>query len=143
MTEQERIFALMRAEKINAKTFSKQVGISPATMSNIQSGRNKPSLEIMQRILNRYRTVSTNWLILGVGPMYLDPSNSHGDNFLRTSDQNPDQSQASVESTPDTDSAQSLNNESKSQQPITQPASKQVLKFLIIYNDGTFDEIYK
>ena len=95
MNEQQRLMALMRAEGLNAKTFAEQVGISAATMSNILNGRNNPSLEVMQKVLNRFRTLSPQWLILGVGSMYLEKSYSQGDilqpDSLPEDQENPDQ----------------------------------------------------
>lgn len=70
ITEQERLQMLMQKENLTAKDFANEVGISAGTMSNILGGRNKPSLEVMQKVLQRFRMVSPEWLILGVGTMY-------------------------------------------------------------------------
>ena len=55
---------------MNAKQFAQEVGISQGTLSNILGGRNKPSLDVMQAVLNRFRQVRSDWLILGSGVMY-------------------------------------------------------------------------
>ena len=60
----------MAEEKLNAKQFTERVGISQSTLSNIFKGRNEVSLGVMQRILNAFRTISSDWLILDSGPMY-------------------------------------------------------------------------
>lgn len=70
MNERTRLEQLMESEKLNAKQFAQEVGIQAGTISNIMSGRNNPSLEVMQRVLNRFRTISSDWLILGSGQMY-------------------------------------------------------------------------
>lgn len=70
MDERERLLKIIEAEKLNAKQFAAEVGIQAGTVSNIMGGRNKPSLEVMQRVLNRFRTINSDWLILGVGNMY-------------------------------------------------------------------------
>lgn len=54
MDERQRLVKIMESEQVNAKEFSSQVGISASTLSNILGGRNKPSLEVMQAILNVY-----------------------------------------------------------------------------------------
>ncbi len=77
MTEQERLQMLMRTEEMSAKDFAAEVGISAATMSNILNGRNKPSLEVLQKVLNRFRLVSSDWLILGIGSMYKSKQAGH------------------------------------------------------------------
>ena len=69
MNERERLLQVIEAEKMNAKQFAEEVGIQAGTLSNIISGRNNPSLDVMKRVLNRFRTLSSDWLILGVGSM--------------------------------------------------------------------------
>ena len=70
MNERDRVLQVMQSEGMNAKQFCQEVGISPGTLSNITGGRNKPSLDVMQAILRRFRAVNCDWLIMGVGTMY-------------------------------------------------------------------------
>ncbi len=70
MDGREKIKKIMEAEGLNAKQFVDRVRISQGTLSNILNGRNKPSLDVMQSILNAFRTISSDWLILDSGPMY-------------------------------------------------------------------------
>ena len=70
MNARERLEKIMEAEGLNVKQFCKEVGISQSTMSNIKGGRNNPSLDVMQAVLNRFRTIQSDWLILGIGSMY-------------------------------------------------------------------------
>lgn len=69
-TERERLMQLMQTEGMTAKQFAAEVDIQPGTISNIVNGRNKPSLEVMQKVLHRFRTIQSDWLILGSGSMY-------------------------------------------------------------------------
>ena len=66
----DRIKLLMEKEKLSPKVFADMVGIQPSVISHILSGRNKPSMDVVQKILNTFRTVSTDWMLLGFGPMY-------------------------------------------------------------------------
>ena len=75
-TERDRIEQLMQSEALNSIQFANETGIKSATLSHILNGRNNPSLDVMKRILDRYRTVSSDWLFLGVGQMYRQKSNS-------------------------------------------------------------------
>ena len=70
MNERERLLKLIADNNMSAKQFAAEVGIQAGTISNIVNGRNNPSLDVMQRVLNRFRTLSSDWLILGVGNMY-------------------------------------------------------------------------
>lgn len=70
MDGREKIKKIMEVEGLSAKQFVDRVRISQGTLSNILNGRNKPSLDVMQSILNAFRTISSDWLILDSGPMY-------------------------------------------------------------------------
>lgn len=74
--ETERLLKVMSDQQLNARNFAEQIGIQPATMSNLANGRNRPSLEVLQKVLNTFRMISSDWLILGVGPMYRQKSAS-------------------------------------------------------------------
>lgn len=58
-------------EKIGvAKTeFAEALNVSPAVITHISSGRNKPGVDILQKILTIYPTINAEWLMLGVGEM--------------------------------------------------------------------------
>ena len=70
MDEKERIEKIMQLEEMNSAVFAAEIGIQGSTLSHILNGRNNPSLDVLKKILNRFRTVSSDWLILGVGSMY-------------------------------------------------------------------------
>lgn len=70
MRENDRLLTLMKKENLNARQFAEQVGVQPATLSNILNGRNKPSLDVLQRIIYAFPKISPEWLFIGNGPMY-------------------------------------------------------------------------
>ena len=70
MEERDRLAKIIESENLTAKQFAEEIGVSAGTISNILGGRNKPSVEIYVRILNRFRTISSDWLMLGTGSMY-------------------------------------------------------------------------
>lgn len=70
MNERERIEQVMKILGLSARQFSEQINVQPATISNMMSGRNNPSLDVMKRILSRYPTLNPEWLILGNGEMW-------------------------------------------------------------------------
>ena len=65
----ERILKFLQIEGINAKQFASEIGVLNSSVSHVLSGRNKPSFDFIQKILNRYNHLSADWLILGKGPM--------------------------------------------------------------------------
>lgn len=66
----DRINLIMRAKNITASQFADEISIQRSGMSHIMSGRNKPSLDFVMRVLNRYPEIDTNWLLFGKGEMY-------------------------------------------------------------------------
>ncbi len=65
-----RIAEIIEKEKLTSSRFANLIGIQPSAISHILSGRNNPSMEVIQKILNTFRTINSDWLILGVGAMY-------------------------------------------------------------------------
>ncbi|MBQ4390610.1 MAG: helix-turn-helix transcriptional regulator [Paludibacteraceae bacterium] len=129
MNERQRLEQIIESEGLTAKQFAEEVGIQAGTISNIVNGRNNPSLDVMQRVLNRFRTISSDWLILGVGSMYR--TNGAPDTTLF--DIKPIEVEQSEH--------QEIKAENKSEQIISAPAQSKVIdKIMIFYTDGTFEE---
>ena len=66
----ERIEKLLKEEGITSSKFADEIGTQRSSISHILSGRNKPGLEIIQKILSRYRNLNSEWLITGRGDIY-------------------------------------------------------------------------
>lgn len=70
MNERERIDQVIQTLNLSARQFAELIRIQPGTISNIMAGRNKPSLDVMQKILDKYPTLNPEWLIAGRGEMW-------------------------------------------------------------------------
>ena len=66
----EKLIKIMQTEGLNAKQFAAEVGIQAGTISNIINGRNNPSNEVIQKVLQRFEKISCDWMMLDRGPMY-------------------------------------------------------------------------
>ena len=53
---------------------AKNIGVNRATISHILSGRNKPSIDFLEKLLHVYPNINANWLITGVGSINLENS---------------------------------------------------------------------
>ena len=60
------------SEDITATQLSTNINVSRATISHILSGRNKPSIDILDKILNKYPNINLNWLVSGTGSMSIN-----------------------------------------------------------------------
>lgn len=66
----DRINLILKAKNITARQFAEEIGIQPSGMSHIMSGRNRPSLDFVMKVINRYPEIDIKWLTLGEGEMY-------------------------------------------------------------------------
>lgn len=68
----ERIELLMKTQHMNRQVFGQLTGMSQSTLSNIFNGKTKPTLQIVYSIKEKMPSVNTDWLLFGVGQMFLD-----------------------------------------------------------------------
>ncbi len=67
----DRIVYLIKTLGISTNRFSENIGVSTVTVHNIiKARRSKPGFEVIQKILNTYPDLSTDWLLLGSGEMW-------------------------------------------------------------------------
>lgn len=62
------------SEKLNANSLSKLVDLNRSSISHIVNGRNKPSIDMLEKILSIYPNLNLNWLITGFGTMHTNES---------------------------------------------------------------------
>ena len=65
----DRISLLIKAKNLSAAQFADEIGVQRSSISHLMSGRNKPSLDLIQKTLQRFPEVSTEWLLFGRGEM--------------------------------------------------------------------------
>lgn len=65
-----RIQKFLEVENINSSKFADEIGVQRSSISHILSGRNNPSLELIQKILARFDYLNAEWLITGKGDMF-------------------------------------------------------------------------
>ena len=61
----DRFKYLMKLNNLSASGFAEKIGVQPSSISHILSGRNKPSLEFVEKVLAQFPNVSADWLING------------------------------------------------------------------------------
>jgi transcriptional regulator with XRE-family HTH domain len=69
-----RIKKIIDFEQVTASKFADIIGVQRSSVSHILSGRNNPSLEVIQKILSAFSNLNTDWLILGEGQMFKNPN---------------------------------------------------------------------
>lgn len=157
--ECSQISKIMEYYKLNAGNFAVAIGVTPATISNIRNGRNKPTLEIVNKIMAKFPEINLNWLILGTGDMLAKQNNlvDRRSSKIFTSDSNPimgtlfdieenkthEKSNIKPVGNKKQEQEDTLNETEKGmkylQNDKEQPTRK-VEKIIIYYSDKTYDE---
>lgn len=76
MEIKERLVKLMQSEGLNSSAFADSIGVQRSSISHILSGRNKPSLDLLEKILASYPRYNAEWLVMGTGQVYKLPVQS-------------------------------------------------------------------
>ena len=69
----ERILEFLKIENRTSAQFAEEIGVQPSSISHIISGRNNPSLDFVMKMLTKYPSLSSDWLLFGRGQMYREP----------------------------------------------------------------------
>ncbi len=70
----DRIKKLMENEQMSSSQFADEINLQRSSLSHVLSGRNKPSLDFVMKIKQRFTEVNLHWLIFGNGDMFDRPN---------------------------------------------------------------------
>jgi len=73
----------MESRGLKSSELAHFIGVNRATISHILSGRNKPSIDFLQKLLSVFPKLNSNWLITGIGYMNTDDSDNTVQSFKR------------------------------------------------------------
>ncbi len=65
----ERLEAIIKHENITPSKLADLIGVQRSGVSHIMSGRNKPGLDFLNKLLQQFPHINGDWLITGNGPM--------------------------------------------------------------------------
>ena len=66
----EKLLVLMKNEDLTSSRLAELLGIQPSGISHLLAGRNKPSFDLVQKILRRFPRINPDWLLLDSEQMY-------------------------------------------------------------------------
>lgn len=154
----DRIAKILSTEGMTAAKLAEEIGVQASGISHILSGRNNPSTDFVIKILERFRGINSEWLLLGKGNMYKTHSTTETQAF-ETSSKSPEINLFSTNinsepkySTPSTlendvtkseivseHSVPDQNTSSSFTPSIESKTDRSVEKIIVLFNDGTFD----
>ena len=66
----DRLEKFMLSERLTSSRLAEILGVQPSNVSHILSGRNKPSFDFIEKMLQRFPKINPDWFLLGKGNMY-------------------------------------------------------------------------
>jgi len=121
-----RIRTIMDFYQLSASAFADKIQVPRSSISHLLSGRNKPSLDFVLKVVKEFDDVELYWLLNGKGsfPKSDKPSPIE-------MEKNPIQEEKFIDSTTTADKQS------------TQFHSKKIERIVIFFEDGTFKEYIK
>ena len=65
MLIQDRIQMIIKANNLTASEFASNIDVKRSNLSHVLSGRNKPSLDFLSKVITAYPNVNASWLLTG------------------------------------------------------------------------------
>lgn len=113
----ERLVFIMKINNLSASAFADKIDVQRSSISHILSGRNKPSLELVQKVLKAFPKVNPNWLLTGNKTIDYESTTNHS---------------IGVEQNNSTSNSVTP--------PNNEVIQKQINKIVVFYSDNTFEE---
>jgi transcriptional regulator with XRE-family HTH domain len=149
-----RIKAVIAHYGMKAGQFADAVGVQRSALSHVLSGRNKPSLDFILRIKQRFPQVSLDWLTLGKGNMLeseeikpglpsdslFSPNHAEADTMEKTEGAPIDQKGTLFDVSEEIKDTAGQENMAESEPPAPYSVSDggRVERIVIFYRNGTF-----
>ena len=134
----ERILEILKAKNLSPAQFADMINVQRSSISHLISGRNKPSLEFIQKILLTFPDVNTAWLLFGKGEMTLnDPAGLQNNEIPLTGLIFPDELPIAKLSEYKKTEVEKFQKKKQSD-----PDGRKIEKIVYFYKDNTFKEYY-
>lgn len=116
MLIQERLHLILKMHSMSPAAFADKLGVQRSNVSHVLSGRNKPGLDFLNKIILNFPRVNAHWLLSGEMP--------------------------STQSNLKDIEGSELNSIHQDQAEKENISSKEVIKIVEFYSDGSFSEYY-
>ena len=133
----DRILRILTSENLSSSKFAEIVGVQRSSISHILSGRNKPSLDFLQKILSNFPTINADWLIIGKGEM-LKSSQQAEINFESKKETSPIAGSITKQKINETNAPVE---QVVAQTVVKEVKNRNIHKIVVFYDDNTFEEL--
>ena len=127
----KRISQILEEQQLSSSAFADIIGVQRSSISHVLSGRNKPSLEFILKIIRSFPSYSTDWLLFGkltdAPKEYQQPA----DNSARTHVEDLAIPPDSYETA-----------EKPTESPNVLKSQMEIIKVILLLKDGSFKEYH-
>jgi transcriptional regulator with XRE-family HTH domain len=109
----ERIATIIKVNQLSAATFADKLGVQRSNVSHLLNGRNKPSMDFIEKVLEHFPRVDAGWLLTGKSTQIVGEQHAQETN-----------AEPKISKTP---------------LSISHPKGRTVERIVVFYTDRTFD----
>ena len=124
----KRLEKILEYYNITATAFAEEIDFNRSTISHLLSGRNKPSLELVMKVLQKFPEVEMNWLLFGKGSF---PSAEKNEVAIPVNKQNKNEKPIDLFS--------EQNHPTEKINITKNNTGKSIERIVVFYKDGTFN----
>ena len=138
-----RLKQFLAAENITQAQFADNINVVRASVSHVLSGRNNPSFDFIKAMMSKYPRLNIDWLMFGKGKMYKDSVHIDDDLLFPIIEPEPEVRVPEIVAVDTVTPSEETSNEIDTSIDIIQSVVKQrkVSKIIILFDDGTFQEM--
>lgn len=126
----ERLQKIMEFYDISAATFAEAIDVGRSSISHILSGRNKPSLDFVMKVVQTYPEVELYWLLNGKGSF---PPSSEKKQERKVMEKN------KLETVMTGEQPSNISHDVNKISPLRNEKVKKITKIVLLYEDGSFE----
>jgi len=141
-----RISKIIKEKNLSSARFADEIGVQRSSISHVLSGRNKPSLEFIQKILKAYPDIDINWLLSGKGNIFSGSINNENkiDFPEESATVHPEDitKYQKDQSKPESSKKPVINDIFDNESDNDQLKQKKIEKIIVLYKGNSFKEYY-
>ncbi len=130
----KRLEKVMQYYELSAAGFADKINVGRSSISHILSGRNKPSLDFVLKIVEQFQEVELYWLLNGKG---IFPKSNTETSTPSSIEVENNSTQKPIQPSIEKSNSSATKNFSEAIQPTS--SKKKIQKIVIFYEDGSFD----
>lgn len=159
MSLNDRISKIIEYSGFTPSEFADEIDVQRSSISHITSGRNKPSLDFLMKVKDKFPDLDWDWMIYGTGEMLVKKENEktsslpdlfsiiNDDKFGLDSEEKPQNSDSRDFSIPQQRQTKEILNDSHQLETIfenkelqkTENQGIKIVRVIIFYENGKFD----